>query len=224
MSLYDQNGQMNDVILLKGRHKCDCQASKHNLINNCMQCGRIVCEQEGSGSCLFCGNLVCTEDELRLISSSSKKGEHLKKSLQQLDRPNGWKEAVAMRNRLLEYDRTSERRTTVIDDEFDYFKSNSVWLSDAERKKLEKLEREMQEKKHSSRRTKKITIDFAGREIVEEPTLTPQFEQELLKQVAAIDSLKGNAHNYNFQNFGKIGDNDVHPLLEVAPPIVINFA
>lgn len=70
---------MNDVILLKGRHRCDCQASKHKLINNCMKCGRIVCEQEGSGPCLFCGELVCSEEELKLIKSSSKKGDNLKK-------------------------------------------------------------------------------------------------------------------------------------------------
>lgn len=220
VNLYDQDGQMNDVILLKGRHKCDCQAGKHKLVNNCIRCGRIVCEQEGSGPCLFCGNLVCTEDELRLIESTSKKGESLKKSLLQLERPEGWEEAVAMRNRLLEYDRTSERRTTVIDDEFDYFKANSVWLSDAERKKLEKLERDMQEKKHASRRSKKITIDFAGREIVEEPDLSAQYEQDILKQVAAVESMRGgSAHVYSYQNANN-GENDVHPMLEAPPPIV----
>lgn len=41
-----------------GRHKCNCQASKHGLINNCVSCGRIVCKQEGSGPCIVCGELV----------------------------------------------------------------------------------------------------------------------------------------------------------------------
>lgn len=45
--------------LIKGRHPCNCQATKHELINNCTKCGRIVCEQEGSGPCLFCDNMVC---------------------------------------------------------------------------------------------------------------------------------------------------------------------
>jgi hypothetical protein len=37
---------------------CDCQAREHGLINNCLTCGKIVCEQEGEGACYFCGNLV----------------------------------------------------------------------------------------------------------------------------------------------------------------------
>jgi activating signal cointegrator 1 len=57
INLYGQYGQ-EEVVLLKGRNHCDCQATKHKLVNNCLKCGRIVCEQEGSGSCLFCGNLV----------------------------------------------------------------------------------------------------------------------------------------------------------------------
>lgn len=28
-----------------------------------MECGRVVCEQEGSGPCFFCGELVCTREE-----------------------------------------------------------------------------------------------------------------------------------------------------------------
>lgn len=45
-------------ILLPGRHACNCEASKHPLINNCLSCGRIVCEQERSGPCFTCGSLV----------------------------------------------------------------------------------------------------------------------------------------------------------------------
>lgn len=40
-NLYGEDGQTNDVFLLKGRNRCDCQASKHQLINNCLRCGRI---------------------------------------------------------------------------------------------------------------------------------------------------------------------------------------
>lgn len=216
-NLYDQDGKMNDVVLLKGRHKCNCQAAKHKLINNCLRCGRIICEQEGSGPCLFCGHLVCTEEEHRLIDSSSKKGDSLKRSLMQQERPKGWEEAVAMRNRLLEYDRTSEKRTTVIDDEFDYFKTNSVWLSDAEREKLNKLEKQMHEKRHSSSRLKKITIDFSGREIIEEPQFPKQIEEEILREIAvASDSFK----EIKIISDRIDGDHDVHPILLAPPPIV----
>lgn len=212
---------MNDVVLLKGRHMCNCQASKHNLVNNCIKCGRIVCEQEGSGPCLYCGNLVCTEDEYRVIESASKKGENLKKSLLQQERPKGWDEALAMRNRLLEYDRTSEKRTTVIDDESDYFKQNSVWLSDEERAKLKKLEQEMKEKRHASRLSQKVTIDFAGRQIVEEPTLNCEYDDEVLKEI--IDSCSRQTHTSQKIVYDGENADSIHPLLDIPPPVVSFF-
>lgn len=42
----------------KGRQLCYCQCTKHPLVNNCVNCGKIVCEQEGEGPCLFCGTWV----------------------------------------------------------------------------------------------------------------------------------------------------------------------
>lgn len=58
VSLYNKEGQDRLAVILPGRHSCECLAQKHKLINNCISCGRIVCEQEGSGPCLFCGSLV----------------------------------------------------------------------------------------------------------------------------------------------------------------------
>ncbi|KAF4525539.1 hypothetical protein B566_EDAN015847 [Ephemera danica] len=118
VNLYSQEGQQKDVVLLKGRHLCTCEASLHNLINNCLKCGRIVCEQEGAGPCLFC------ETEI----------------------------AIQKRDRLLEYDRTSERLTKVIDDESDYYNPTSVWLSEEEKTRLKQREAELHEQLHASRR------------------------------------------------------------------------
>lgn len=59
VNLYNKDGQDRLSVILPGRHSCECLAQKHKLINNCISCGRIVCEQEGSGPCLFCGSLVC---------------------------------------------------------------------------------------------------------------------------------------------------------------------
>ncbi|GBM54625.1 Activating signal cointegrator 1 [Araneus ventricosus] len=56
-----------EKILLPGRRPCTCEATKHALINNCLECGRIVCEQEGSGLCFTCGSLVCTPKEQAII-------------------------------------------------------------------------------------------------------------------------------------------------------------
>ncbi len=46
--LYSKDGHVKDnVIQLPGRNKCECQAQKHELVNNCLKCGRVVCTQEG---------------------------------------------------------------------------------------------------------------------------------------------------------------------------------
>lgn len=65
VNLYHKEGQDRLAVLLPGRNTCECLAQKHKLINNCLSCGRIVCEQEGSGPCLFCGTLVC--NSLRVL-------------------------------------------------------------------------------------------------------------------------------------------------------------
>lgn len=221
VNLYTNDGQLRDTtILLKGRHLCSCQASKHKLINNCLKCGRIVCEQEGSGPCFFCGNLVCSEEELRVIEQSGKKGDGLKKQLMQQQRPKGWEEAMAMRNKLLEYDQTSEKRTTVIDDECDYFKSNSVWLSDSERTKLKELEEKMEAKRHSSRMSRKITIDFSGREVIEEPKLSMVFEDDILREIAESCSINASINQKIARNKDGVNMDEVHPMLEYPAPIV----
>lgn len=64
---------------------------------------------------------------------------------------------------------SSVRRTQVLDDESDYFATDSnQWLSPSEREKLRKKEEELREIRHASRRDRKITLDFAGRRVIEE--------------------------------------------------------
>uniref|UniRef100_A0A182N1H8 ASCH domain-containing protein n=1 Tax=Anopheles dirus TaxID=7168 RepID=A0A182N1H8_9DIPT len=228
VNLYGQDGELADVVMLKGRHRCDCQASKHRLVNNCLQCGRIVCEQEGSGPCLFCGSLVCTEGEQRLIESSSRKGDNLRRTLMEQHRPAGWEEALATRNRLLEYDRNSEKRTTVIDDEADYFKTHSVWLSDAERRKLDQLEEEMREKRHASRLARKVTLDFAGRQVLDEATLSADDVEAILRQASLVDAPQqsrpdGAGASGNESALVRDDDDDVHPALCGPAPTFVDI-
>lgn len=63
----------------------------------------------------------------------------------------------------------SVRRTQVLDDESDYFASDSnQWLSPAEREKVRKKEEELRDLRHASRKDRKITLDFAGRQVIDE--------------------------------------------------------
>lgn len=181
VSLYSSEGKNKDVVLLSGRHRCDCQASKHKLINNCLKCGRIICEQEGSGPCPFCRNLVATNEEVELLEHGSRKSEALQKRLfseknalikeglvsSSNKQSDGLRRAVEHKNKLLEFDQTSEKRTKVYDDESDYFNTSSRWLSQEQKMKLEKREEEIRQKKYD-RRNQKVTIDLLGRRVVEE--------------------------------------------------------
>lgn len=43
--LMSAEGQSCVTTRLPGRHWCQCLAQKHDLVNNCVKCGRIVCSQ-----------------------------------------------------------------------------------------------------------------------------------------------------------------------------------
>ncbi|XP_076816047.1 activating signal cointegrator 1-like isoform X1 [Clavelina lepadiformis] len=183
VSLYGQDGEVRtNAVRLPGRHSCECQAQKHKLVNNCLGCGRVVCEQEGSGPCLFCGELVCTRKEREVLARKSNKSEKLHKKLMSVpggkaltkaendkNIANALEKARAYKERLLNYDRTCAQRTRVIDDESDYFATDAnVWLSDKERKLLKAKQEENYERRHGSRLNRKVTLDFAGRRVIDD--------------------------------------------------------
>lgn len=177
--LYSQEGQVRSTIHLPGRHPCECQAHKHALVSNCLECGRVVCSQEGSGPCIFCGALVCNKEEQEILARNSKKSEKLRKKLMgeahansdasSGNKPNSIDRAIAHKDKLIEYDKTSVRRTKVHDDQSDYFSSDTnQWLNTTERGELKKREGELREQRHGSRLNKKFNLDFAGRKVVEQ--------------------------------------------------------
>ncbi|XP_028172887.1 activating signal cointegrator 1 [Ostrinia furnacalis] len=211
VNLYSQEGKNAQVVLLKGRNHCDCQASKHELINNCLQCGRVVCKQEGSGPCLFCGNLVCTPEEQKELNLKTKASAKLKESLMERARPQGWQAALSHRDRLLEYDRTSERRTHVTHDDSDYFSANSVWLNAAEKEKLEKYQESLHEKKHASRLAKKMTFDFAGRQVVEDNTIDYDVDEDKIREMSGGSGTTAPPGFINHALLGTDGGRDVAP-------------
>ncbi|XP_059059608.1 activating signal cointegrator 1 [Achroia grisella] len=225
VNLYSQEGKNAQVVLLKGRHRCDCQASKHELVNNCLQCGRVICTQEGSGPCLFCGNLVCTPAEQKEINAKTKASAKLMESLLERSRPKGWEEALSHRNKLLEYDRTSERRTRVTDDDSDYFNVNSVWMNSNEKEKLQKYQQELHDKKHASRLQKKMTFDFAGRQVVEDNTIDYEVDEDKIRQMGSDGRVpEWLQHNAFTAGPGLTGDRDVAPgvnapLLQFDPSV-----
>ncbi|GLJ14889.1 hypothetical protein SUGI_0242230 [Cryptomeria japonica] len=113
---------------LRQREKCDCQAREHKLVNNCLECGRIVCEKEGEGRCMFCGR-----SEIWHHSSPSR---HLRGPAEEAE-----DRAIILKNKLLEQDRQGNLQTTIIDDQSDLFNiEENTWMSPEER-----LERKKQQ-------------------------------------------------------------------------------
>merc|ERR1711962_1366001 len=105
--------------------------------------------------------------------------------------------AEAQKNRLLEFDRTSEKRTKVIDDESDYFSVDAYkWMTDDQKKKYKAKEEEINAKKHTSRLDRKITFDFAGRRVVEDLS----HKQEVFDEHEFLQSMKNGASDVDIVN------------------------
>lgn len=210
VNLYSLDGQMREAVMLRGRHECNCQATKHKLVANCLECGRIVCEQEGFGPCFFCGNFVLSAEQKKNPSLIFKEGDTVSKTFTTLDKSE-LESAIKQRNKLLEYDQTSEKRTKVIDDESDYYSSNSVWLSQKERQKRAELEEEIISKKQSSRFNKKITLDFAGRQVVEDSGDVDDIE-EMTKRLLENEGFSEETLSYNVEG-------SLHPRIICEKPM-----
>lgn len=85
-------------FLVQGRQICYCQCTRHNLVNNCVNCGKIVCEQEGEGPCLFCGSWVDRETTYDIGEDQFE-----------------YEVALGNRDRLIEYDVNAAQRLGVLD-------------------------------------------------------------------------------------------------------------
>ncbi|OTF72293.1 activating signal cointegrator 1-like protein [Euroglyphus maynei] len=144
----DQIVDESGTFLLEGRRPCLCEASRHELINNCITCGRIICQQEGVGPCFTCGTFILDKQQRNQILSGSDEaiqkiqqltdsGARLdfmdqvanslnkKRSLKEIaatlsNNPNLDK-AIEHKNKLLEFDKKSVARSKVFDDQVDYF-------------------------------------------------------------------------------------------------------
>ena len=87
---------------------------------------------------------------------------------------------------ICKYSHFSVKRTHVIDDESDYFTTDTgTWLTHSEKAALQKREEELRSVRHGSRRDRKITFDFAGRRIVENTDTVDMYDvnDEVIQQV-----------------------------------------
>ncbi|ONK73889.1 uncharacterized protein A4U43_C03F610 [Asparagus officinalis] len=155
-------------VVFRQGEPCSCQARRHKLVSNCLSCGKIVCEQEGEGPCSFCGALVLRE-------GSTYAG------LDEIAGPlsNAEAAAEAYAKRLVDYDRNSAARTTVIDDQSDYYNfEGNAWMSEEEKELLRKKQREIEEAEKARRSQVVVTFDLVGRKVILNKDGTSESESE----------------------------------------------
>ncbi|KAL3845960.1 hypothetical protein ACJIZ3_003363 [Penstemon smallii] len=160
------------IVFQKGK-PCSCQARRHNLVSNCLSCGKIVCEQEGEGPCNFCGALVLREGS---TYAGLEEGSFVLTDAEAA--------AEAYAKRLVEYDRDSAARTTVIDDQSDYYEiEGNSWLSMEEKELLRKKREEIQEAELAQRNKVVITFDLLGRKVLlNEDEASEELQNRILLQ------------------------------------------
>jgi hypothetical protein len=124
--------------------------------------------------------------------------------------------ARSHKDKLLEFDKSSVRRTKVIDDESDYFSSHNQWQSEKERETLKQREAELREIRYGSRLNRKVTFDFAGRQIVEKEPLTDMYDE---RHVADLIS-SNQSTVYAPPPLNPLVDQDsmVNPTISSQPP------
>ena len=105
-------------IVSANRQICYCQASKHGFINNCVSCGKIICESEGEGPCLFCGAWV-DKDVMQELEE---------------DLLPHYEIALNHRDKLIDFDINAAKRLGVLDERSDWYDlANNTWLNKDQR-------------------------------------------------------------------------------------------
>ncbi len=109
--------------LLPGRYQCQCHGMQHNVINNCTNCGRIVCEQEGEGPCQTCDKPIARKGQGRGINATASTFDEEFPDFDQ-DRAK----AEQHKDKMLEYDKSNFMQKQVFDEQTDWYTiSEDVW-------------------------------------------------------------------------------------------------
>ncbi|KAI7891902.1 putative zinc finger motif, C2HC5-type-domain-containing protein [Mucor mucedo] len=228
----------------KKRKPCQCQATKHPLLTaapNCLSCGKIICTAEGVGPCTFCqAPVLSKEQQIALIAEAKKKRSDKKQpqtqsvkkvpagggmpaysskvggsiyTSQYEDDENRLK-AEEHKEKLLEFQRTSAQRSTVIDQATDFelpTDQANFWLSPQERalliKKQQSNLRRVERKGDSSKR-KVMTIDVQTKQVkMQDVEYSSSDEEEPVKMMSLSKTPKQ-------EDASSAGTYAVNPLLK----------
>lgn len=112
-----------------GIKECFCMSTRHPLVGNCLECGRIHCLQEGDKNCIACGAPLIL------------KPEYIKQM--ELMKDNNLKNANLHKDKLLQYQKDFYSKLQIIDDFSDWYEvSNNTWLDEKSREEAKKKDEE----------------------------------------------------------------------------------
>jgi hypothetical protein len=112
----------------KGNKICFCMSSKHPLVGNCLECGRIQCLQEGDSECIVCGASLLKKDDYMKQCSVDKE----------------MKKAYLHKEKLLKFQAEFYSKMQIIDDFSDWYEiSNNTWISKENRELAKKKDDEI---------------------------------------------------------------------------------
>lgn len=133
---------------------------------NCLSCGRIfdlrkaatlphVAAFIASGGVCSCGTMVNTRKQRPMLALADTDEEKMRR-------------AIAFKDRLLEYDRTSAKRTAVVDDQgFMPEVDGNTWLTEEEKTAIKERLRLEEAAREAKKKSTRITIDLLGRRVIE---------------------------------------------------------
>uniref|UniRef100_A0A7S4RE98 Fe2OG dioxygenase domain-containing protein n=1 Tax=Alexandrium monilatum TaxID=311494 RepID=A0A7S4RE98_9DINO len=147
----------------------DAASGRHKVLTNCLNCGKVIAEEEGWGPCLFCGNPLEVGDRYGMRHGDDRGFlESVGRGTEEEEKFNeSFEKAKATKDRLLSYDRDAKKRTRVFDDATDWYsESMNPWLSEKQREEALQQASNEERRKREERRRVHATIDIFGRTVI----------------------------------------------------------
>lgn len=150
----------------------------HKLINNCLGCGRVICEREGEGPCAFCGNPVLKPENM----DQQAEGERLMKEWEaDPSLTHTYYVAVEHKARLIRQDQERGGAKNVVDEDADWYELKSdVWQSEELRKKALNMMLLQEEEEQYAKDTVISSVNFTTGAIEEKRIMVDKGKQKAL--------------------------------------------
>lgn len=133
--------ELQTVLSKKNRKACDCEAQIHDLIENCLVCGRLTCSAEGPGKCISCGNIILDQNQRNKLSKYIDI-VHPKPSL--VNKPSS----------------SALNQSRIIDNQYDHFAiDNKKHLKESDKQMLKATLEELQAKRYQRKLVFEVDID-----------------------------------------------------------------